>query len=129
MSIDNANKLFTFLGLPELSFFAAQVANWTNVLQGLTLRLKSYTSNITKCLMTELYSGRTSRNVTCSLSGRAPEFNLSLHLGEETWIRPGKFTLDVTTEFGTTNLTFELINDTAHSKYTILTISVFTSSN
>ncbi|PVD27292.1 hypothetical protein C0Q70_12447 [Pomacea canaliculata] len=101
--------------LPELSFFAAQVANWTSVLQGLTLRFKSHTSNISKCLMTELYSGHTSRNVTCTLSGRAPEFNLTLHFGEETWIRPGNWTLDITTEFGITNITFELINDTAHT--------------
>lgn len=67
--------------------------------------------------MTELYSGHTSRNVTCKLSGRAPEFYLTLHVGEETWIRPGNWTLDVTTESGVTNITLGIINNTAHSKY------------
>ncbi|XP_025100801.1 uncharacterized protein LOC112568023 [Pomacea canaliculata] len=114
------NRSLTILGrcLPKLSFFPAQVDTLTNIPQGLTLGLKSYTSNITNCLMMQLHPEQTYINVTCTLKGQAPEFNLTLHFNEDPWIRQGNWTLHVTTEMGDTNITFELINVTAHTDTT-----------
>lgn len=55
--------------------------------------------------------------VTCGLSGNAPEFNLTLHSLAKTDIGEGIWMLHAITETGSSNITFMITNNTAECKY------------
>lgn len=65
---------------------ANEVVMWSNDTKGVTLALKSYTSDITKCLLTKVYPKYISKNVTCEVSGNVPMFNLTLKPAEELYL-------------------------------------------
>ncbi|PVD27290.1 hypothetical protein C0Q70_12445 [Pomacea canaliculata] len=94
---------------PRLTLMSTQVVELTSVADGLSVGLRSYTSNITKYL-TKSDSGETIREVTYELSGHPPMFNLTLRLAPKSWTGLGNWTLKVENEFGDTSITFEFIS-------------------
>lgn len=89
----------------------------TSVATGLTLGLKSYTSDIKSCLMTSLHDQSITREVICELSGSAPEFNLTFSVANESWLGEGVWMLRVITELGVSNITVNITNTTVQSEY------------
>ncbi|XP_025099935.1 uncharacterized protein LOC112567459 [Pomacea canaliculata] len=109
------NRSVAVLGrcLPQFSHTETQVLSLVKVLEeGMTLGLKSYTSNIRKCHMNKLSPQPARSEVKCNLSGSAPDFNLTLLFPVESRIGEGIWTLHVITELGSANITFVLINNT-----------------
>lgn len=49
----------------------------------------------------------------CELSGKVPDFNLTLGFGDKSRITKGNWTLEVTNEQGNASISFVLCNTTA----------------
>ncbi|PVD27297.1 hypothetical protein C0Q70_12452 [Pomacea canaliculata] len=99
---------------PQFLHTDTQVLALRRVLQeGLTLRLRSYTSDIKKCHMTRLSPQPAYIEVTCGLAGSAPEFNLTLRFTADSYIGEGIWMLHAITEAGSSNITFMIINNTS----------------
>ncbi|XP_025100804.1 uncharacterized protein LOC112568027 [Pomacea canaliculata] len=103
--------------LPQLFYVSSQSVDLTSVARGLTLGLKSYTSDIKSCLMTSLHDQSIAREVICELSGSAPEFNLTLLVANESWLEEGIWMLHVMTELGFSNITVNITNTTVQREY------------
>ncbi|XP_025100584.1 uncharacterized protein LOC112567915 [Pomacea canaliculata] len=114
------NRSVTILGrcLPQLSHIGSQLVALPKVLkEGLKLRLRSYTSDIRNCLVTKLPPQPTTKKVTCELSGRIPNFSLTMRFAGEMLIDEGIWILHAITELGFSNITFVLINNTGGGEY------------
>ncbi|XP_025099931.1 uncharacterized protein LOC112567456 [Pomacea canaliculata] len=108
------NRSVVIFGPPQFLHTDTQVLALRRVLQeGLTLRLRSYTSDIKKCHMTRLSPQPAYIEVTCGLAGSAPEFNLTLRFTADSYIGEGIWMLHAITEAGSSNITFMIINNTS----------------
>ncbi|XP_025101767.1 uncharacterized protein LOC112568608 [Pomacea canaliculata] len=114
------NKSVTILVkcLPQLFYMSSQSVDLKGAATGLTLGLKSYTSDIKSCLMTSLHDQSIAREVICELSGSAPEFNLTLRVAKESWLEEGIWMLHVMTELGFSNITVNITNTTVQPETT-----------
>ncbi|XP_025101768.1 uncharacterized protein LOC112568609 [Pomacea canaliculata] len=100
--------------LPRFLPLSSEFLDLRRVLhKGLTLLLKSYTRNISKCLMTTLFLLSPSKEVACEVSGSVPDLNLTLHFAANSTIGGGIWTLHVLSELGFSNITIGLVNSTS----------------
>lgn len=95
-----------------------QVLNLKTILsEGLTIAMKSYTSEIRNCLMTQTQPLTSTREVNCEVKGLAPEFRLTVTFLNDSWIGEGIWTLLVISELGDSSITFQLFNNTGEDAY------------
>lgn len=105
-------------GLPELFHTGYHLLALDRVLkEGLTFRMKSYTTNIKKCMMTKFPPQPIIKEVPCALQGRVPELRLFLSPAMVSWTDEGIWMLHAFTEMGDSNITFVLTNTTTDCKY------------
>lgn len=105
--------LFVSLGPPQLSYMTSQIADLKTIQDGgMTFAMKSYTGDIRKCLMTQVQSRSSAREVKCDVRGHPPQLTLTLRPFNESWIGEGIWTLQVMNELGASSITFHLINTT-----------------
>ncbi|XP_025100585.1 uncharacterized protein LOC112567916 [Pomacea canaliculata] len=98
---------------PQLSYMTSQIADLKTIQDGgMTFAMKSYTGDIRKCLMTQVQSRSSAREVKCDVRGHPPQFTLTLRPFNESWIGEGIWTLQVMNELGASSITFHLINNT-----------------
>ncbi|XP_025101478.1 uncharacterized protein LOC112568396 [Pomacea canaliculata] len=103
--------------LPELFHTGYHLLALDRVLQeGLTFRMRSYTTNIKKCMMTKFPPQPIIKQVPCALKGRVPELRLFLSPAMVSWTDEGIWMLHVFTEMGDSNITFVLTNTTTDSR-------------
>ncbi|XP_025100814.1 uncharacterized protein LOC112568032 isoform X2 [Pomacea canaliculata] len=112
----NRSVAILFKCLRIFSDTISQVLDLTKFI-GLTFRLKSYTNNSIKCTMALASLHPQSLELFCELSGKVPDFNLTLGFGDnKSRITEGNWTLKVTNEQGNASISFVLCNTTAEDK-------------
>ncbi|XP_025101377.1 uncharacterized protein LOC112568334 [Pomacea canaliculata] len=104
---------------PQLSFITAEVPDVKRVLEGgMTFAMKSYTSDISRCLVNQEQPRTTMREVKCQIIGHAPNFTLTLDFVNNSGIGEGTWTLHVTSEDWNSSITFLINNNTGKSEST-----------
>lgn len=108
----------SFPGLRLFSETVTPVLDLTKFInEGLKFRLKSYTNNSITCKIESASLHPHSLDLICELSGKVPNFNLTVGFGDKKLRIPeGNWTLKITHEQGNASIHFMLVNNTVEGE-------------